>query len=348
MSDSPASPLSPDTHSVRAGSATLDDVARVAGVSPITVSRVINKPEIVSKKTIQRVQSAIAETGYIPNLLAGSLVSQRSRLVIVVVPNIANRVFVDTVNRLGQCLATARYQLLLAQSDLSAEGELALIDSILARRPDGIVLTHPLQTSAARARLRSRGTPVVEAWEIHEDPIDTVVGFSHPSAGAAMADHIVSNGYRSVALIWSEDTRATQRRAACEQRLTEADVEILAIEVTPVPVAVGYGRDAMAQIFDKLPERPQAVLCSIDLLAQGAMAEAQARGLKIPDDLAVMGFGDLEFAAHTFPRLSTIRIDGARVGELVAERLLARIAGTLAAGTCVDDVGFELVVREST
>ncbi|WP_462380776.1 LacI family DNA-binding transcriptional regulator [Pseudomonas sp. Marseille-QA0892] len=347
MSD-PSIPTNPfATSTPRPGSATLDDVARVAGVSPITVSRVINKPEIVSERTIQRVQAAIAQTGYIPNLLAGSLVSQRSRLVIVVVPNIANRVFVDTVDRLGQCLAAARYQLLLAQSDLSAEGELALIDSILARRPDGIVLTHPLQTPAARARLQSRGTPVVEAWELHEEPIDTIVGFSHPAAGAAMADHIASKGYTKVALIWSEDARATQRRLACEQRLSEAGVEILACKLTPVPVAVGYGRDAMAQLLDEACDA-HAVLCSIDLLAQGAMAEAQARGLTVPSDLAVMGFGDLEFAAHTFPRLSTIRINGAQVGELTAERLLARIAGTLAPGSCIDDVGFELVAREST
>ncbi|MGK0148398.1 substrate-binding domain-containing protein [Pseudomonas putida] len=91
-----------------------------------------------------------------------------------------------------------------------------------------------------------------------------------------------------------------------------------------------------------------AVICSIDLLAQGVMAEAQARGLSIPTDIAVMGFGDLEFAAHTHPRLSTVNIDGGRIGLRTAELLLQRIDGSLARGECAEDVGFNLVVREST
>ncbi|WP_188984240.1 LacI family DNA-binding transcriptional regulator [Pseudomonas matsuisoli] len=328
-------------------SATLADVARLAKVSSITVSRVLNHPHLVSEKTAKRVKAAIAKTGYVPNLLAGGLVSQRSRLVVVVIPTVANRVFDATIEHLGQCLADARYQLLLAQSDLSEEGESALIDSILARRPDGLVLTHPLQSPAAREKLLARGIPVIEAWEIHDRPIDTLVGFSHPDAGKAMAEHIIERGYRKVALVWSGDARGTQRRTACEQRLIDAGVHITARHITPVPVLVGYGREAMKALLDESMGM-DAVICSIDLLAQGVMAEAQSRGLRIPEDVAVMGYGNLEFAAYTHPRLTTIAIDGALIGQLIAQRLLQRLTGELVTRTSVDDVGFRLVVREST
>ncbi|WP_256562745.1 LacI family DNA-binding transcriptional regulator [Pseudomonas sp. PA1(2017)] len=331
----------------RPAAATLDDVAKLAKVSPITVSRVINRPELVSEKTTKRVRNAIRKTGYVPNLLAGGLVSQRSRLVIVVIPNIANRAFVDTVSQLGQRLAASRYQLLVSQADLNAASEADLVDNILARRPDGIVLTRQLFTQEAREKLLGRGTPIVEAWELHEDPIDTVVGFSHEAVGRMMAEHMIERGYRRIALIWSDDARGTRRRLACVQRLAEAGLEPVAVELQSVPVAVGNGRQAMAKLLARKVGM-DAVICSIDLLAQGVIAEATASGLRIPQDVAVMGFGDLEFAAHTHPRLTTVGIDGGRIGLRTAELLLERIDGRLAARACVEDVGFSLVVREST
>ena len=327
--------------------ATLDDVAKMAKVSPITVSRVINRPELVSEKTQKKVRNAIRKTGYVPNMLAGALVSQRSRLVIVVVPNLANRAFVDTITELGKRLAAARYQLLLSQSDLNESHEYELIDTILARRPDGIVLTPRLQSEAAREKLLIRGIPVVETWELTEQPIDTVVGFSHEAVGRAMAEHIIERGHRRVGLVWSDDDRANRRRQACVACLQQAGVEIVACELQSAPVNMGHGRQAMARLL-AANVKMDAVICSIDLLAQGAMAEAQAQGLQIPTNIAVMGFGDLEFAAHTHPRLSTVSIDGERIGLRTAELLLQRMDGSLGRGQCVEDVGFRLVVREST
>lgn len=327
--------------------ATLDDVAKMAKVSPITVSRVINRPELVSEKTAKKVRNAIRKTGYVPNLLAGALVSQRSRLVIVVVPNIANRAFVDTITQLGQRLAAARYQLLLSQSDLSPARESELIDAILARRPDGIVLTRRLHSAAAREKLIARGVPVIETWELAPEPIDTVVGFSHEAVGQAMARHIVERGHRRIGLVWSDDDRATRRRQACVETLEQAGLEIVGCELEAVPVNMGHGREAMARLLAR-GVAMDAVICSIDLLAQGVMAEAQSHGLRVPQDLAVMGFGNLEFAAHTHPRLSTVNVDGGRIGLRTAELLLQRIEGSLGRGEQMEDVGFNLVVREST
>ncbi|MHA6194667.1 LacI family DNA-binding transcriptional regulator [Pseudomonas wadenswilerensis] len=341
MLESPA-PTAP-----RSAPATLDDVAKMAKVSPITVSRVINRPELVSEKTQKKVRLAIRKTGYVPNMLAGALVSQRSRLVIVVVPTIANRAFVDTIDQLGQRLAAARYQLLISQSDLDVSGESGLIDAILARRPDGIVLTRRLQSAEAREKLVARGVPVVETWELADSPIDTVVGFSHEAVGRAMAGHIVERRHQRVGLVWSDDDRATRRRLACVETLESGGVEVVACEFEKVPVNMGNGREAMARLLAS-EVKMDAVICSIDLLAQGVMAEAQARGLRVPEDVAVMGFGNLEFAAHTHPRLSTVNVDGGRIGLRTAELLLQRIDGSLGRGVQVEDVGFSVVIREST
>lgn len=136
-------------------------------------------------------------------------------------------------------------------------------------------------------------------------------------------------------------------RTACIAALQHAAVEIVASELESAPVNMGNGRQAMARLL-AANVKMDVVICSIDLLAQGVMAEAQARGLSIPTDIAVMGFGDLEFAAHTHPRLSTVNIDGGRIGLRTAELLLQRIDGSLARGECAEDVGFNLVVREST
>lgn len=341
----PELPCSPSK--ARPLSVTLDDVARLAKVSAITVSRVINRPELVSEKTARRVRDAIHKTGYIPNLLAGGLVSQRSRLVIVVIPNIANRSFVDTVIQLGFYLAASRYQLLVSQSDLTAESEADMIDTILARRPDGIVLTRQLLTRAAREKLITRGIPVIESWGLHEQPVDTMVGFSHEAVGRMMAEHMIERGYRRIALVWSEDARGQRRRLACTQRLAEVRIEPVACEVESVPVTVGDGRKAMAKLLASGVQM-DAVICSSDLLAQGVIAEAQANGHRVPEDTAVMGFGDLEFAAHTHPRLTTINVDGGQIGKRTAELMLQRIEGRLARGEHIEDVGFSLIVREST
>lgn len=326
---------------------TLNDVAKLAKVSAITVSRVLNHPHLVSEKTARRVRNAISKTGYVPNLLAGGLVSQRSRLVIVVIPTIGHRAFVDTVSLLAQRLAEHRYQLLLCQAGYSGQEEAELIDGILARRPDGIVLTTPLRSTAAREKLIARGLPVVETWHLKDDPIDGLVGFSHQAAGVAMARLMLERGHQRLALIWANDIRAQWRYDACVSTLRDCGVEPIAVERVEVPVQVGFGRAAMARILDT-GGAPDGLLCSIDLLAQGALAEIQSRGLRVPQDIAVMGFGDLEFAADLHPRLTSIRVDGARIGTLAAELILRRIGGLAAKGEERIDLGFEIVEREST
>src|SRR5512141_1001279 len=162
-----------------AGTVTVKDVARLAGVSAITVSRALNRPDDLSPRTLERVRTAISQTGYVPNLLAGGLRSAKSKLVAAVVPTVAGPVFLDTIQALTDALDEAGYQLLLGQSGYRTSREDALLDAIIGRRPVGMVLTGMLHSPQGRRRLLGAGIPIVETWDLAPTPIDMAVGFNH-------------------------------------------------------------------------------------------------------------------------------------------------------------------------
>ncbi|UEM07316.1 LacI family DNA-binding transcriptional regulator (plasmid) [Skermanella rosea] len=345
--DGKSAPERPGGHasSRSSGSVTLSDVAKLAGVSPITVSRVLNRPELVTQDTIDIVREAIARTGYVPNLLAGGLASRRSRLVAALVPTIASSMFAETVESLTDRLAEAGYQVLLGLSGYPAVREDDLLDAILGRRPDGILLTGIKHSPATRQRLLAARIPVVEIWDYTPTPIDTLVGFSHDEAGREVADYLLAKGHRRFAVVSADDDRAALRQKGFLAELAARDITDARIFTVPAPGTLGTGRESAARLLDgEAP--PEAVFCSSDILAQGVLAEALSRGLSIPGDLAVMGFGDLDFAAHTFPALTTVRIDRRAVGRLAAETMLARIDGRPGIETVID-IGFQVIERAS-
>ena len=330
----------------RAGKAvTIRDVAKVAGVSPITVSRALSRPELVTPETLERIRAVVARTGYVPNFLAGSLRSRRSRVVAAVFPQIANTMFVDTIQALTDRLHDEGYQLLLGFSSYGMRED-ELIAGILGRKPDGIFLTGISHSPETRRRLIASHLPIVEAWDLTPTPIDMLVGFSHEKAGAAMARHLVAKGHRRIGLVWGNDTRAGFRRNGFMSALAEAGIHEAETSLGAAPGMFERGREGFAELLGS-GARVTAVACSSDVLAQGVIAEAQDRGIRIPADLAVMGFGDFDFAAHTSPPLTTIAIDKAEIGRLAAEALLARIEGREVPARIVD-VGFRLVERGST
>jgi len=345
-----ASPSSLPAKSGRAarpgtGGITLSDVARLAGVSAITVSRVLNTPAAVSPDTLERVRAAISRSGYVPNLVAGGLASNRSRLVAALVPTIAGPVFQETIQALTDTLAQAGCQLMLGQSGYSGLREDDLIDAIVGRRPDGIVLTGILHSAVARRKLLACGIPVVETWDLTPTPIDMIVGFSHEKVGRAMADFVHESGHRHPAIVTADDQRAGLRRAGFEQRMAELGAGPIAACVVPAPSSLSNGRVGWADLR-KRDGDIDVVVCSSDMLAHGVMTEAQACGLSVPQDLAVLGFGDMPFAAHTHPALSTVRIDGAEIGRQAARFILDRVENR-DAGPPVRDLGFSIVKRAS-
>nr|WP_233170896.1 LacI family DNA-binding transcriptional regulator [Herbaspirillum sp. ASV7] len=325
---------------------TLKDVARVAGVSPITVSRAIHKPELVKPHTVEAVQRAVRITGYIPNQLAGALTGSKTRLIAAIVPQISNSIFVETIQALSDRLWRANYQLLLGLSGYYNAREEELISAILSRRPDGIVLTGIRHAPETRQKIISTGAPVVEIWDQSLSPIDMVVGFSHEKVGEAMATHLLERGYRKIAMLWLDDDRSTRRRLAFTETLQRHGVAPVASILSASPATLQHGREGLAALIEQ-GHAPDAIACGSDPLAHGVLTEALARGLRIPQQLGVIGFGDFDFAAHTHPALTTVKVDRQAIGELAAEALLQRIAGQEPAQRIVD-VGFRVVVRESS
>ena len=326
----------------RSKSVTLHDVAAAAGVSPITASRALSQPQVVSAATLERVHNAVAATGYIPNLLAGGLKSRRSMTVGALVPFIAVPQFLPTVQALTEELDRAGYQLILGQTGYDRAREAALLETLLGRRVDAVVVAGLLKGSTAADRLRKLGTPVVETWDLTDRPIDMLVGFSHVQVGSAVAGYFLAKGWQRVAIASGDDERALRRR----QGFVAAIGRDVPTALVKAPSNLALGRAALRELLLR-DANVRAVFCSSDGLAEGVLTEARARGLRVPEDIAVVGFGDADFAAHLEPSLTTVRIDGAEIGRRAAAQVLARCKGEAVDGRIVD-VGFKIVERQSS
>ena len=290
-------------------------------------------------------REAIKRTGYVPNRVAGGLASNRSRLVAALVPTISGLVFLETVQAMTEALDAAGYQVMLGQSGYDATREDALLDAIIGRRPDGVIVTGVMHSAAARRRLAAAGIPIVETWDLTPTPIDMLVGFSHEKVGAAVAEYLAYREVKNPALVSADDYRASLRRKGFVDAASRKGYGKVPQGLVSTPTTLGAGRKALGEILDAHPQT-DAVFCSSDVLALGALTEAQSRGLEVPRQLRVFGFGDLDFAAHTFPALSTVRIDGTAIGRRAAQFVIDRAAGR-AIGNRIVDVGFKLIARAS-
>ena len=327
------------------GAVTLHDVAKLAGVAPITASRALNTPSQVSADVLRKVGDAVARTGYVPNLLAGGLASTRSRLVAAVVPSISGPVFLGTVQSLTEALAERGYQLMLGQAGYAGGREDALLEAIIGRRPDGIVLTGIMHSAEGRRRLLASGMPVVETWDLTPTPIDMLVGFSHVEVGRAVAAHLHAKGRRRLAVVGGDDERAVRRTEAFRSAARSLGLAEVRVVTVAAPTTLRSGREALARLLHEGGDI-DAVFCSSDLLALGVLTEARVRSLGVPQQLAVIGFGDLQFAADLDPALSTVHIKGDAIGRQAAQFIVDRVEGREVPQRVID-IGFSIVERES-
>lgn len=325
---------------------TVHDVARLAGVSAMTVSRALNNPERVSPGTLAKVREVVSRTGFVPNGMAGGLRSSRARLVAAVLPTLVGPVFQETVRALNQALDERGYQLMIGQSGYDASREDLLLDAVIRRRPDGIVLTGIMHSVEGRRQLLAAGIPVVETWDLTPTPIDMLVGFSHERIGEAVCHFLYSQGYRHPLLLSADDERARRRmdgfRRMAQALGLEAEVPTLLV---PAPTTLGSGRSGLAEVLRTHPQT-DALFCSSDMLALGVLIEAQTRGMDVPGQLGVIGLGDLDFAASLQPALTTVRINGTRIGRMAAQFIVDRAEGRPVSEPIVD-IGFEIITRAS-
>lgn len=331
---------------------TMTDVAAAAGVSASTVSLYFRRPEAVSPHLAEKVRAVIDELGYVPNLVAGSLAAAQSRTVAVILPSILNSFYAETYNTLQSLFQGSRYQTMLGVTEFSPEVEEDLIRAFLAWSPAAMVLTGFDHTERARAMLRGAGVPVVEMWDMpatQDEAVDLSVGFSHFEVGRRQAAHLYDRGSRKVAYIGAavhHDLRVRSRTDGYEDEVRRRGLHPPIALTAPDPASTPLGTRLIGEVLDAHPDI-DGVVCSNDYLALGAMFEARRRDLRIPGDLAVIGFGDMGFSRVSLPPLTTVRPPQREIGRLAAVQILARLDGARIPPSHFA-LECELVVRDST
>jgi LacI family gluconate utilization system Gnt-I transcriptional repressor len=330
-------------HAVR-----MRDVAAAAGVSLMTVSRALREPERLSEGTRKAVLDAIEKIGYVPNRIAANLASARSSAIGQIVPSIQNSLYVDTVKGAADVLRAAGMQVMIADSGYSLEEEEALIGAFIAQRVSGLILHNTEHTPRAIEMIRRSGVPVIETGDLTRRPVDMNISYSNFNAAKAMTLHLADRGYETigfVSLVTRINRRARERQRgylAALRSLGRASDARLVMEVGP---GMAAGANAMTEMVSRIPT-VDAIFFAGDVLAVGALMEAQRRRWTVPRRVAIAGFDDLEILQHTVPRVTCLRLPRLEIGRRSAEALLERMHGK--EGSLRLDLGFEVIPREST
>lgn len=307
-----------------AGRVTLNAVARAAGVSAITVSRYFNQPEQVSPERRERIAAVVAELGYVPNQVAGGLASARGKIVGMVIPNISGPIFANTIQGFSDTLSRHGYQLLLASSYFDIEQEENAVRAFLGWSPAALVLTSHFHSAGTEKMLAEADIPVIETWDYQPERGPMQIGFSHFEVGVTAARHLLEKGYQRIAFVQNSapgDFSALERRDGYAATLRGAGREPWFFAPDADRAPFDAGKQAMEALMNASP-RPDAIIFANDNLAAGGLLAGQRAGLKIPEDCAVLGFGDYPFAEMLLPSLSTIKPPALEIGVLAATRVL--------------------------
>lgn len=332
MSDSESDPQPPavrDSSSRSHNQPTVADVARAAGTSTASVSRVLNAPEKVGPRIKKRVRAAIKKLGYTPNFGARALASRRTSTIGAVVPNIDNisfaqglQAFQEELNRLGQTL-------LLAYSSYSASAEEKQIRSLLARGADAVLLIGYQRRAAILRFLAARRVPALAAWIYDAANPQPAVGFDNKKSMRMLAEDVLARGHANIGFISAHcesNDRAQGRAAGVREAMRARGLNPAALKLIETAYSFGNGADAFTQLMAE-PNRPTAVMCGNDVLAIGALHAAARMGLNVPDDVSITGFDDIELAEVTQPPLTTVHVPHEKMGALAAHTLVKMVKG---------------------
>ena len=329
------------------GRPTLNEVARLAAVSPITASRALRGVTTVAPELVEKVRAAAQSLGYVANPAARALASSCSQTVVVLVPSLSNQLFIETLEAIQDVLRPRGLDVVIGNYHYSPEEEEKLLRNHLVNRPRGILLTGFDRTPASHQMLEASGIPCVHMMELDPGQGAYSVGFSQEQAGAQAALHLLGRGRTRLAYIAAQlDTRVLQRGAGFRQVLEDAGLFDAELQVTtPLPSSIGLGGELFARLLDEHPDVDGIFFCNDDL-AQGASLEALRLGVAVPQRVSLVGFNDLPGSAHMVPRLTSIRTPRQEVGQRAAQLLLGLLDGVSQQARV--DLGFELVVRESS
>lgn len=326
--------------------ARLADVARLAKVSTATVSRALTLPHKVKARTLERVQQAASSLGYVAHGAARALASRRTQTIAAVVPTLDNAIFANTIHALQRRLDEAGYVLLLASHEFDADIEARVTRKLIERGVDGLVLLGTTHHPDIYRMLEAHALPYVLTWAWDERGNHPCVGFDNHAAAQRITEHLLDLGHRRFTMvsgITAQNERAQERLAGVRAALSVRGLELQ--RVVEKPYTHTGGREGLRTVLAG-SAAPTAVICGNDVLAIGAIAECHARGLKVPEDVSITGFDDMELAGMMKPALTTMRFPTAELGAYAANHLLMRLEGKVVDLRC--KLPTELVVRDST
>ena len=332
----------------KSGEIRLTEVAKLAGVSPITASRFFRNPEALSSAKRERVASAAKELGYVPNLAARALASQRTEVIGVVIPSLTNNVFTDVLRGIYDASEGSRYSIQLANTRYSILQEEKLLRLFQAQKPAGLIVTGIDQTTASRAVMQAMNCPIAQIMEIGPEPVDMMIGFSHSDAAFAAVSHLIAQGYQRIGFVGAQmDPRMQRRFGGYREAMKAASLfDPRLVATTPVPTSVTLGGTLFADLLSRAPDI-DAVSCGNDDLSLGVLFECQRRQIAVPEDVAIVGFNDLEFMASAVPSLSSVRTNRYEMGRSAVTMVTAAIEGNRPSVPVVD-LGFKLMIRQSS
>lgn len=330
----------------------MTDIAKAAGVSPMTVSRAFKRDASVSKSTREKILRVADELGYVFDSTASNLRSKKTGFVAVTIPSLDNDNFAHTVRALSDELEQHDLQILLGYTNYDIDNEEKLVEQLLRRRPEAIVVTGGKHTPRTRRMLENARIPVVEMWDLPENQIDHVIGFSNAAATHKLVDHLVEQGFTRIAFIGGEsegDTRGSDRRRGFIEAMKRHGLDhSRLVSAGPAPISMREGSEAMAHMLDTYADT-EAAICVSDLSAFGALSECQRRGIRVPQDIAIAGFGAFEISAYSVPTITTVDAFSTEIGTETG-KLLLRVLRDNGVGDekSVRRIDPKLVVRQST
>jgi LacI family transcriptional regulator, gluconate utilization system Gnt-I transcriptional repressor len=330
---------------------TLKDVAKAAGLSLITVSRVFREPNKVQAATRKKVFDVVEEIGYVPNLNARSMVSNRSNIIGVVVPMLANSLFADFTQSLAKVFREEKLQMLLGVSDWSMEQEAEVVKTLIGRQVDAIIVTGFSHSDYCQKMLSAFNGPVIETWNIKDSLIDTAVGIDNQAAAYDMTGYLIEKGYQDIAVVGSDiknNDQLNDRYQGFLSKMKEAGLPVRDDFITsiPLPATLKSGWNVMMRLIKSDP-RPDAVFFLSEIPAHGAIMACMSHGIKIPETVAIAGYGDNKLSSMLPVPMTTIKIKAKEIGEVTARLVVDRLNG-LEDRQKIHDIGYELIIREST
>lgn len=313
----------------REKTATLRDVAAKAGVSRMTVSKVMRDVGNISDETRQKVRQAADELGYLPNSLAGSLSSRKNLMVAVIIPSISDIVFSEVLSGVNAVLRPRGFHTFIGESHFDPAVEADLIRAMLSFQPAGLLLNGGIARSAdAQRLLEKRNCPAIQLWDCDETDLDFSAGPSHAEAGRLVAEHLLSRGLRRIAYIGAEldkDICARRRYLSLRSSLAASGVDLISLVCEAKPRQAETGR-TLAQQLMRLHPDIQAIHFLNDAMALGGLSHLHEAGIAVPDQVSVIGFNGTSLPNTVRTKLTTVDVPRAAIGEIAAEALLNMLA----------------------